>query len=84
LAVKPSCPKQDFVAEAPVEKLHEAILPGAASLDVDRLDLLVGEPALGLFGDKLRAVVGADLLGRPVLAQTDSSSGSNQRNQVRS
>jgi len=47
-----------------VEGFHEAILPRTGRLDVDRLDLLFGEPPLEVLGDKLRAVVGADeLLG---------------------
>ena len=58
---------ESFVSEAPVERLHEAIQPGATRLDVDGLDSVVGDRALGLFGDRVRAFVGADVLGRNVL-----------------
>jgi hypothetical protein len=49
-----------------VEGFDEAVLPGAAGLDVDGLDLVVGSPALELLGDKFRSVVGADELWRAV------------------
>jgi hypothetical protein len=46
-----------LVAEASVEGFHEAVLPGAAGLDVDGPDLVVRQPPLEFLGDKLRAVV---------------------------
>ena len=55
-----------LVAEAAVEGFHEAVLSGASRLDVDGLDLVVGQPPLEFGGDKLRAVVGADVLRGPV------------------
>ena len=58
---------QAFVPEATVEGLDEAILPRAAGLDVDRPDLGCGQPLLELLGDKLRSIVGTDVLRRPVL-----------------
>ena len=56
-----------LVAEAAVEGFHEAVLPWAARLDVEGLYLVCCQPALEFLGDKLRAVVGADVVGRSVL-----------------
>jgi len=56
-----------LIAEAAVEALHEAVLPRTGWLDVDRLDLLSGQPGLAFVGDKLRAVVREDELGCPML-----------------
>ena len=67
-------PVQAFVPEAPVERLDEAVLPGTGRLDVDRLDLLLGQPPLEFFGDKLRTVVRADELGAPCCALADFTS----------
>ena len=52
-------PVETLVPEAAVEAFHEAIFPRVGRGDVDGLDLLVGQPALEIVGDKLRAVVGA-------------------------
>ena len=49
-----------------MEGLDDAVLPRAAGLDVDRLDLRCGQPVLEFFGDKLRAIVGADVLRGPM------------------
>ena len=56
-----------LIPEAPVEGFHETILPGAPRLDVDGLDLVLGQPVLDLFSDKLRAIVGANVLRDAVL-----------------
>lgn len=58
---------QALIAEATVEGLHEAVLPGTGWLDIDRLDLLRRQLGLEFLGDKLRAIVGADELRGPVL-----------------
>jgi hypothetical protein len=50
-----------LVPEASMEALDEAVLPGAARLDVDRLDRVGRQPALDLLGDKLRTVVAAQV-----------------------
>jgi len=50
-------PVEAFVTEVPVEALHIAILPRTAWVDVDRLDLVLGEPLLHRLGDELAAVV---------------------------
>ena len=55
-----------LVPEPAVEGFDEAVLPGAAGLYIDRLDVIIGQPALEFLGDKLRAVVRADELGRSV------------------
>jgi len=59
-------PVEALVAEAAVEGFDEAILPRAARIDVDGLDLVLGQPALEFLGNKLRAVVGADVFGGAV------------------
>ena len=50
-----------------MEGFDKAVLPGASRLDVDGLDLVLGQPTLERLGDKLRSVVGPDELGSPVL-----------------
>ncbi len=40
-----------LVPEAGVEAFHEAVLPGTARVDVDGLDVVVGQPAVDLVGD---------------------------------
>ena len=61
------CPQlltvQALVAEATVETLHEAILPRAARVNVDRLHLVVSQPLLDGLRDELRPVVGAQVFG---------------------
>ena len=57
-------------AEARVEGLSVTVLPGAARVDVERLDLVVSEPVLDGLGDKLRAVVGSDVLRCSVLCDS--------------
>ena len=58
----------ELLPEARVEALDDAVLPGAARIDVDGLDALLGHEALDGLGDELRAVVGADVLGPGLLA----------------
>ena len=50
-------PVQAFVAEAAVKRLDETVLLGTAWIDVDRFDVVGGQPVLDLFGDELRPVV---------------------------
>jgi hypothetical protein len=52
-------PVEAFVAEASAERLDETILPGAAGLDVDGLDLVLGWPAF-VRTDKIRGTVFRD------------------------
>lgn len=52
-----------FVAEAAVEAFVYAVLPGAARLDEARDDAALIEPALEHAGDKLAAVVAAQVPG---------------------
>ena len=55
------CPElllaEALVAEPPMEALDEAVLSGTARIDVDRLDLVVGQPTLDFLGDELRSIV---------------------------
>jgi len=55
---------QAFVAEATVEAFDEPAFPWARRGDVDRSDVLLGQPLLEILRDKLRAFVGADELRR--------------------
>ena len=50
-----------------IEALHVAVLPRAARIDIDRLDLVLPEPFLDRLGDELRSVVTADLFWGAVL-----------------
>lgn len=54
---------QALPAELIVKALHVAVLPGTAWIDVDGLDAFFPEPLLDRCRDKLRAIVGADILG---------------------
>lgn len=45
-----------------MKALDEPILPGAGRFDVDRLDLVLGQPALDFFGNELGAIVAAQVL----------------------
>jgi len=51
-----------------METLDEAILPRAAGLDIDRLDLIGGRSSLDFPGDKLGTIVAPQVGGRSVLA----------------
>ena len=50
-----------------VKTLHKTVLPRAARLNVDRLDPILLKPPLDNLGDKLRAVIAAQILRCPVL-----------------
>ena len=50
-------PVEALVAQASMETLDEAILPRTAGLDIDRLDLVGGQPSLDFLGDKLGTIV---------------------------
>jgi hypothetical protein len=56
-----------------MDGFDEAVLQGNARLDVEGLDLVPGRPALEFVGDKLRAVVRADVLRSPCWATAASS-----------
>ena len=56
-------PVEAFVPEPAVEAFHEPVLPRAAWIDIDRFDLMLGQPTLNLPGDELRAIVAAQVLG---------------------
>jgi hypothetical protein len=55
-------PVEAFVPEPAVEAFHEPVLPGASRIDIDRLDLVLGQPTPDFVGDELRAVVAAQVL----------------------
>ena len=46
-----------LVPEAAMGAFHEAVLAGTGRLNIDRPDLLLGQPVLEFLGDKLRTVV---------------------------
>jgi len=46
-----------------VKRLDETVLPGAAPIDIDRLDVFVGQPLLHLMSNELTAIVTMDLAG---------------------
>src|SRR5215831_15727522 len=54
---------EQLVAQASVEALDVAVLPGAASLDVGGLGTDNRDPFLHGLGDELRSVVGPDVSG---------------------
>jgi hypothetical protein len=58
---------QTLVAEATVEALHEAVLPRATRLNVDRLNLVLRQPSLDRLRDELGPVVRPQVLGSAVL-----------------
>ena len=60
-------PVEALVAQASMETLDEAILPRTAGLDIDRLDLIGGQPSLDFLGDKLGTIVTPQVGGRSVL-----------------
>ena len=55
-----------LVTEAGVKGFDVAVLPGRAGVDVKRADASVGQAVPDSTGDKLGAVVGADMLRRSV------------------
>jgi len=54
-------PVEALVAPPAMKALHKTVLPWAARLGVNRLDLIAGQPALHFVGDKLRAIVAAQV-----------------------
>src|SRR5947208_3390441 len=56
---------EQLVAQARIEALDEAVLPWTARGDVGGLCADGADPILHGLGDKLRAVVGTDVLGNP-------------------
>ena len=66
------CPEgfsiEAFISETAVEALDEAILPRAAGIYIECLDLVGREPALYFMRNELGAVVAAQELWRSVLA----------------
>ena len=59
-------PVQALGPEPAVEAFHIAVLPGTSRVDVEGLDFVSGQALLDGLGDELGAVVGADVLGRPI------------------
>src|SRR5260221_9485072 len=57
---------QALVTQRAVEALAEAVLPGAARIDVERCRLVKSEPALNLMGHELRAIVATQIGRRAV------------------
>jgi len=55
-------PTEAFPAELVVEALHVAVLPGTTRIDVERLDLRLLQPVSQEVGDKLRSVIGSNLM----------------------
>ena len=66
---------EQLVAQASVEALDVAVLPGAAPLDVGGLGTDTRDPFLYRLGDELRSVVGPDVSGH---APQDEQVGQNQ------
>lgn len=58
---------EQFIAQASVEAFDIAVLPGASGLDVKRGDAEPAQPFPHCIGNELGAVVGPDMLRRPVL-----------------
>ena len=54
---------EEFVAQARIEALDEAVLPWAASLDVGGPCAHGSDPVLHGFGDELGSIVGTDVPG---------------------
>ena len=50
-------PVEAFVTQASMEALHIAVLPWAARINVDRLDLVLREPRLDGLGDELTPII---------------------------
>lgn len=50
-----------------MEALYEPVLPRAARVDVERLDLVAGKPVMDFLGDELTSVVAAQVFWRSVL-----------------
>ena len=48
---------QTFVTESAMKALYKSVLPGAARINVERLDLIVSQPALDCVGNELWPVV---------------------------
>ena len=44
---------QAFVTEPAAEAFHETVLPGVARVDVNGFNVVLGQPALDLFGNEL-------------------------------
>jgi hypothetical protein len=59
-------PRQEFVAQLGVEALAIAVLPKGARLDQEHLHANPAEPGAHIAGDELRAIVGTNVLRRPV------------------
>ena len=57
---------QAFIAEATVEAFVNAVLPRAAGLDETRGDARFAQPRLEVFGDKLAAIVAAQVTWWPM------------------
>lgn len=60
--------KEDFLIEALVSKaametFNKSVLPGAARLNIQRLDVSGMTPILNNMGDKFRAIVRANIRG---------------------
>ncbi len=72
-----------FIAEAAVEAFVDSVLPGTAGLDEAGLDARLLQPFLEELGDKLRAVVAAQVLGRPVELDQPASAAMTSRAPIR-
>ena len=55
-------PSEAFSAELVVEAFHVAVLPGTTRIDVERLDLRLLHPVSQEVGDKLRSVIGSNIV----------------------
>ena len=57
---------QAFIAQLVMKALDMPVFPRAPRLDVERLDLLRLQPVLHAGGDKLRAIVAAQVFGHSI------------------
>jgi len=58
---------EQFITQASIEALDIAVLPRAAGLDVEGGDTEAAQPSAHSMGDELGAIIGPDMLGRPML-----------------
>ncbi len=58
-------PIQTFVPKPAMKALHKAVLPRTGRLNVDRFDVMLGQPPLHNLRDELRAVVRPQIFGAP-------------------
>lgn len=58
---------EQFITQAGIEALDIAVFPRATGLDVEGGDTEAAQPSAHCMGDELGAIIGPDMLGRPML-----------------